>query len=155
MLASSEMLTPVSPLKTALADGSGAGGLHRQNLRLGNLRRFGKKILGFGEERLGNFTVQVGVAAVLVGKSIEDAVFSRSQLYCVPAEGRRFALGQRLRRLQKFLHLFFFPWFRFQLCPNGESAHGCCLLSIRCAAGSFGDRPGRGSQSVSFLVPPI
>ena len=40
---------------------------------------FGKQIVGFGEKRFGDFAVQVGVAAVLVGKRIEDAVLSRAQ----------------------------------------------------------------------------
>src|SRR5271168_4671109 len=135
---------------------SGAVGLHGENFRLGDIRRFGKEILGFGEERLGNFTVQVGIAAVLIGKGIEDTVFSGAHFNGVPAEGRRFALGQGLRRLQKFFYLFFFPRLGFQLCPNGESAHGCFLLSIGCASGSFGDRPtgliGRSQTVAAWLL---
>src|ERR1700688_3027656 len=75
---------------------SRARGFHCENFRLDNIRRFGKKIFGFGKQRFGNFSVQVGIAAVLVGESIEDSVFSRSHLNCVPAKRARLPLCQRL-----------------------------------------------------------
>src|SRR5258708_2143111 len=102
---------------------SGASGFRSKNVGLGNIWRFGKQILGFGEERLGDFAVQVRVASIFVGESVEDAVLFRSPFNFVPANGPRFPLGQRLCRLQKFFSLFFFAGLRFQLCPNRDSAH--------------------------------
>src|ERR1700739_2427508 len=117
---------------------SRASGFCRENFGLGNIRRLGKQFFGFGKQRFGNFSVQVSVAAVLVGKGIEYSVLSRAQLNCVPANRGRFPLCQRLRRLQEVFYFFLFSRFRFQLRPNGKSAHSCFLLRIRCTTRLFG-----------------
>src|SRR5580692_8969872 len=76
----------------------------------------------------------MSIAAVFVGKGIENAVFARPHFYGVPADRFFFLLGQWQRRLQKFFDFFLFAGSSFQLCPNREFAHGGSLHSIRCSA---------------------
>src|SRR5260370_21599904 len=96
----------------------------RENVGLGNFRRFGKQILRFGKKSFGDLAVQVRIAATLVGESIKNAISRRPQFYGIPSDGPRFFFGQRLRGLQKFLHFLLLARLGFQLCPNRQLSHG-------------------------------
>src|ERR1700692_3835754 len=115
-------------------------GLHRKNLGLGNLWRLGEQIFRLRKEGFGDFSIQMGVAAVFVGKRIKNAILARSQLDGVPANRLALPLGKWLRGLQELFDLGFLAWFGFQLGPNGDSSHRCSLLPIRCATCAFGSK---------------
>jgi hypothetical protein len=60
----------------------------------------------------------MSIATIFVCKGVENSVFSGSHLNRVPANRRRFRLGQRLRGLEKLFDFFFFARFGFELRPN-------------------------------------
>src|ERR1700688_2083579 len=124
-------------------------GLHGKNLGLGNLWRLDEEIFRLRKEGFGDFSIQMGVAAVFVGKRIKDAVLAWSQLDGVPANRLALPLGQWLRGFQELFDLFFLARLGFQLGPNGDSAHRCSLLPIRCATCGFGS-----NRSLVFDVAP-
>src|SRR5579864_7872629 len=107
-------------------------GLHGKNLRLGNVWRLGEQIFRLRKEGFGDFSIQMGVAAVFVGKRIENSILAWPHLDGVPANRLALTLGKWLRGLQERFDFFFLPRLSFQLGPNGDSAHSCSLLSIRC-----------------------
>jgi hypothetical protein len=113
-------------------------GLHGKNLGLGNLWRLGEQIFRLREEGFGDFSIQMGVATMFVGKRIKNAILARSQLDGVPANGLALPLGKWLRGFQELFNLFFLARLGFQLGPNGDSAHRCSLLPIRCTTSALG-----------------
>jgi hypothetical protein len=72
-----------------------------------DLRRIGKKLTGFGHQRLGDRAVEMGVAAGFIGEGVEDAEPVRPQLDCVPGRGGRLGDGQGLSRFEELLECRF------------------------------------------------
>src|ERR1700683_2379971 len=66
----------------------------------------------------------MSVAAVFVGKRIENAVLAWPHFNGVPGDRFFFLLSQRQRRLQELFNFLLFARSSFQLGPNREFAHG-------------------------------
>src|SRR5690242_11780435 len=65
-----------------------------QDFQFFDLGRRCKKVRGFSEQLLGDFSRQMSVSALLVGESIEDAKLCWSQFHCIPGRSAGFLKGE-------------------------------------------------------------
>ena len=83
----------------------------RQDFEFFDLGRFGEKVVGVGEEGLGDFAGEVGVAAGFIFKGVEDAEAAGAEFDGIPRGSAGFGDGEGLGGLEELFEFLFLAFF--------------------------------------------